>query len=92
MATRHPLKILADCSFGHLGVQGREVNSYHAYGILSAGDELRPLAEAPDESIEAFEHKRYPIVGIMWHPEREGSALREVERDILAAMVKHKDG
>ena len=91
VATRHPIRIDSKTSFGGLGENGREVNSYHAYGILKPGESLRPLAYAPDESIEAFEHKRYPILAVMWHPEREPGARREIERDILATMLKKKD-
>ncbi len=87
VATRHPITIQSKTIFGSLGESGRDVNSYHDYGILKVGDNLRELANAPDNSIEAFEHKRYPVVGIMWHPEREGTAGRVIERDILATML-----
>jgi len=88
VATRHPLTFSSDTSFGSLGVNGREVNSYHAYGVLDAGSELKNIAAAPDGSIEAFEHKLHAIVGMMWHPEREPAIERVLERNILAGMLK----
>jgi putative glutamine amidotransferase len=55
------------------GEISREVNSYHNYGILSSGlgEGLRPLAQANDGTIEAFQHNKKRVAGMMWHPERE---------------------
>lgn len=53
-----------------------EVNSYHAVGI--GPDDLapclRPLARSGDGSVEAAMHRTLPILGVMWHPEREPMA------------------
>lgn len=50
-----------------------EVNSYHnqACKCLKERGELKSLARSEDGLIEAVCHKRLPISGIMWHPERE---------------------
>jgi gamma-glutamyl-gamma-aminobutyrate hydrolase PuuD len=53
---------------GDLGV--RVVNSYHEWGITELGAPLVAEAAAPG-SIEAFVHDQLPLLGIMWHPERE---------------------
>lgn len=45
-------------------------NSYHTYLIKKAGKNIKSLARASDNSIEAFKHRKYKIYGIMWHPER----------------------
>ena len=45
-------------------------NSYHTYLIKKINKNIKPLARANDNSIEAFKHGRYKIYGIMWHPER----------------------
>lgn len=63
---------------GHAGVshplQGKDarerVNSYHNFGFRQSHPDLAVLSVALDESIEAVAHKRYPIFGVMWHPER----------------------
>jgi len=47
------------------------VNSYHNYTITKIFKPLKALAFAEDGSIEALEHEKLPILGIMWHPERE---------------------
>ena len=51
----------------------REVNSYHNWGMSSAGlgNGLQPLAQANDGTIEAFQHNSKRVAGMMWHPERE---------------------
>ena len=53
-----------------------EVNSFHSNGILPAGlaSGLVRVATCENEEIEAFSHSQQPILGVMWHPEREQSA------------------
>ena len=49
------------------------VNSYHSWGIDANGlaKDLDIIAVDNDGNIEAFEHKKKKLLGIMWHPERE---------------------
>ncbi|MEK7524322.1 MAG: gamma-glutamyl-gamma-aminobutyrate hydrolase family protein [Patescibacteria group bacterium] len=62
-ATRHHIK---------MGATSRSVNSFHDYGILT-DDVQKPfhIKASCGNVVEAFEHEKLPIVGIMWHPERE---------------------
>lgn len=55
------------------GEIGREVNSYHNYGCISIKDDFpfEILGSTSDGVIEAIRHKKHPIIGTMWHPERE---------------------
>jgi len=59
----------------------RIVNSYHNYGItkesLSSELELLATAGKNGKEIEAAYHKKHPILGMMWHPEREESFNKE---------------
>jgi gamma-glutamyl-gamma-aminobutyrate hydrolase PuuD len=50
-----------------------EVNSYHNYGIPieRLGSGLIPMARDEEGNIEAFYREDIPLLGIMWHPERE---------------------
>jgi putative glutamine amidotransferase len=49
-----------------------EVNSYHNQACTAlANDALEILAQTDDGVIEAVRHKKSPIMGTMWHPERE---------------------
>ncbi len=48
-----------------------EVNSFHGYGTLESVDELEVMGRAPDGVVEAIRHRAEPILGQMWHPERE---------------------
>jgi len=50
-----------------------KVNSYHDQAITAKtlSPSFRVLAETEDNVIEAFQHREYPWLGIMWHPERE---------------------
>lgn len=62
---------------GHRGVehditldeQTYKVNSYHDVCIYELGESLKPIAYA-GKHIEAFKHEKYPIWGLVWHPER----------------------
>lgn len=49
------------------------VNSYHNWGIPSEGlaNDLRPMALDDEGYVEAFRHAEKPLLGMMWHPERE---------------------
>ena len=46
------------------------VNSYHNFGTTETVDSLVVKAQADDGIIEAVQHARFSIFGIMWHPER----------------------
>ncbi len=54
------------------------VNSYHNQGITEStiAKTLVALAKADDGIIECLVHKLQPWIGIMWHPEREGSLTK----------------
>jgi Predicted glutamine amidotransferases len=54
------------------GWSKRRVNSYHNYCIDESVDNpLIPIAyDILDGAVEAFVHRDSPLLGIMWHPER----------------------
>ena len=52
----------------------REVNSYHNLAFRVAAPPLQVWALAKDGVVKAVRHPSYPIVGIMWHPERQEPA------------------
>lgn len=68
------------------------VNSYHDYGIQPevVSDELRTLASAPDGTVELVEHRSHPIVGMMWHPERDSPAA-DLDRQILTQLFGNRE-
>lgn len=65
---------------GHVAVRHKirgkedttEVNSYHNQACIKLkNDSLEIVMQAEDGVIEKVKHKNLPIVGTMWHPERE---------------------
>ena len=64
-----------------------EVNSFHNNVINKSdlGKDLVPFAMSSiDQTVEGFVHKNYPIVGVMWHPERlKNSQSKEILRKVL---------
>lgn len=63
------------------------VNSFHEFGILpeDLAPCMTPVALAPDGSVEAAVHRTFPIVCVMWHPER----VPMVSGALLAFLRKH---
>lgn len=59
-----------------------EVNSFHNNLIdkNTVGKNLEIFAISEiDNTVEGFYHKKFPILGIMWHPERKNMTLHEIE-------------
>lgn len=66
------------------------VNSYHNQGVVlkDLAPPLKPFAVTSDGIIvEGFFHKELPILGIMWHPERE-YPLKEETRLIIDKFLR----
>jgi len=65
------------------------VNSYHDYGITPAdiAQPLDVLGTAPDGSIECLCHPDEPLLGIMWHPERD-TPSREIDRQVFEYLFR----
>jgi len=61
------------------------VNSYHRYGIDvgGLGRDLLPVYTTKDGCVEMIIHSEYRIMGIQWHPERDGQGLAEEIVDFL---------
>ena len=59
-----------------LDLKRRKVNSFH-HNIISEknlGRNLEIFAKSTnDDTVEGFLHNKLPIIGIMWHPERENN-------------------
>ncbi|TYZ30070.1 hypothetical protein FZ041_03320 [Selenomonas caprae] len=64
-----------------------EVNSYHNEACLKLdGNELVAVMRADDGVIEKIRHKSLPIIGTMWHPEREKS-FRKNDINLLKTLI-----
>ncbi len=72
LAHRHGLEIAPEGDLARiLGGAPRQVNSTHHQAIRELAPELRPVAWAPDGTVEAVE-SRGPgyLVAVQWHPEK----------------------
>jgi len=51
----------------------KTVNSFHNWGfyLKNIAEKLKINTLAEDKTIESFQHKKFKIYGVMWHPERE---------------------
>jgi len=73
VAVMHPVDIIDKKAIDFLHKKTLTVNSYHNHGITknTLSNDLRPFAVSPDGIIEGIYHPKYPIAGILWHPERK---------------------
>ena len=68
-----------------------EVNSYHKnmINIDNLGIGLNIFATyEPDKSIEGFIHSSLPIIGVMWHPERNPN---QINKQIISKIFKDEN-
>ena len=79
---------------GHVAVRhtveglekGIEVNSYHNQACLCMNSEcLEILMKSKDGVIEKIKHKSLPIIGTMWHPERE-KPFRDIDIETMKKL------
>jgi len=58
-----------------------KVNSFHNNIITNSnlGKDIEPFAITEhDKTVEGFFHKTLPIVGVMWHPERDSNCENQI--------------
>jgi gamma-glutamyl-gamma-aminobutyrate hydrolase PuuD len=80
--TRHKIKITDKKIEKIFGLKSNTVNSFHENILKSniLSKELQSFGiDSNDDTIEAFYHKKYPIIGVMWHPERESNSKKELK-------------
>jgi putative glutamine amidotransferase len=64
------------------------VNTRHLQALSAVGDGLRVAARAPDGVIEAIEHPDGTVLGVQFHPERMGQAMRPLFHHFVR-LTKH---
>jgi putative glutamine amidotransferase len=91
VATRHKITILNKSFEGVFG-KTKIVNSFHNFGISneSLSDDLRVLAVSNDSFVEALYHTDHPIVGVMWHPERDNE-FKIYNKKLIMKMINYKN-
>ncbi len=75
---------------GISGAIDGDVNSYHNQACVRLADStgLEVLARSQDGVIEAVRHNEKPIMGTMWHPEREKPFSRDDVDRIKTLFMK----
>lgn len=84
VATRHKIRLMDELNAFAEDGGSATVNSFHTQAIgdgdLPSG--LICLATTEDGYVEAFKSDTAPLLGVMWHPEREAPASR-MDRNLL---------
>ncbi|MSR77621.1 MAG: hypothetical protein EXS63_05280 [Candidatus Omnitrophica bacterium] len=91
--TTHTIRLTANQIFPELMEDEITVNSYHRQGVMVSGlgKDLEAFAFSPSGVIEGFFHKKYPILGIQWHPERKNPAAG-FDQKLLAQFFRQTQG
>lgn len=86
VATRHPVRVADEPWRSLLGPAG-DVNSFHSCGVAAngLGTDLVAFATGEDGTVEGFYHRRLPLLGLMWHPERR-DPLDPPDRELLRRL------
>jgi gamma-glutamyl-gamma-aminobutyrate hydrolase PuuD len=84
VGTPHPIE---RSGRGRFPLRTSAVSSYHDWGVRpdEVGVGLEVLACAPDGTVEAVADPDRPIVGVMWHPERDPAD--PVDLALVTALV-----
>jgi len=88
VATRHRVRVDGDPWRALLGA-GAEVNSFHKCGVGAdgLGAELAAFATSEDGTVEGLYHRRLPLLGLMWHPERS-TPFKAADRELLRRLFR----
>jgi putative glutamine amidotransferase len=62
-------------------------NSFHAFVPVAVASPLRAVMWAADGQVEAVQHQELPVVGVMWHPERE-QPMNPVDLDLIGRLFR----
>ena len=64
-----------------------KVNSYHNHSVTkkNLSEQLIPIAETEDGSIECAIHISKNILGVQWHPERQKNVI---DRELIDLFLK----
>jgi len=87
LTSRHAVRVEVESRLAHvLGSTAADVCSWHHQAIDRLGQNLRPVAWAEDDVIEAVEHTVHPwCVGVQWHPELQ--LEEQSQQQLFASLV-----
>ena len=69
------------------GEINKKVRCFHDYKISKCPDEFITISTSEDGCIEAIKAKKYPILGIMWHFERD-EKLDCIDKNLILDLFK----
>lgn len=83
-AARHPLHCVPATYMAQLfGREVSDINTRHLQAVAQVGEGFRVAARAPDGVVEAIEREDGLVLGVQFHPEREGDAMLPLFRRFL---------
>ena len=82
VGNHHQIEVIDSKFSKFLQTNYMNVNSFHRNLIdkTALGKDLTPFAiSSTDQTIEGFFHETFPIMGVMWHPERENPNSNQIQ-------------
>ena len=88
VACEHEVQVTLPQMVERFGYEKLTTNSYHNQGLTQ--NEIAPVLECwavtdGEDIVEAVMHRKLPIVGIQWHPERPNSAA-DFDRALVRSL------
>lgn len=73
VAVRHEIPLCTKDILDSWKIKKLNINSYHKQGVTSENmaPPLKSFAVSDDSVVEGLLHKKLPMIGLQWHPERE---------------------
>lgn len=88
-ATTHPITFEPGSHLHRLlGPEPVTVNTRHLQAVCSVGAPFRIVGRAPDGVIEAIESPDGDLIGVQFHPERMGAAMRPLFRHLVRRAAR----
>lgn len=87
VGVEHQVKVVSQAWVCKLKMRNLKTNSFHRYGVSTIGDDLEVACISEDGVVEALRHKRLPIAGIQWHPERKGNDKNKISTLVLRGRL-----
>lgn len=91
VAINHKIEVIDQKSVKYFSVKKGFVNSFHNCGISlqELSQEMKAFIKTEDNLIEGIYHPKFPIAGIMWHPERK-SPDKQFNYKLIKAFIEKK--
>jgi len=88
VSTSHTLEVLGDNELNRYLFKYPTVMTYHEYGSYTSNRTLETLAKSDGGVDMVVRHNQFPILGLMWHPERN-YPFSEIDKELFVDVYSN---